>query len=128
MPDDDDKSQGFRELLGLRNEEMVDGRSRVVLHADDRHLNRHGTVHGGVIASLCDTAMGAAVMSAAPAPEESGPVTIELKVTYLEPAVPGTVTATALVRKRGKRITVVEAEVSQGDDVVALALGTFTSG
>jgi acyl-coenzyme A thioesterase PaaI-like protein len=49
-------------------------------------------------------------------------------VTYLEPAVLGEVTATALVRKRGKRITVVEAEVSQGDDVVALALGTFTSG
>ena len=127
MDDTHHPSEGFSGLLGLRTEQMEDGRSRVVLRAEDRHLNTHHTVHGGAIASLCDTAMGAAVVSAG-STEGSGPVTIELKVTYLEPAGPGDVTATAQVRKRGKRITVVEAEVTQGEDVVALALGTFTSG
>jgi uncharacterized protein (TIGR00369 family) len=135
MPDDQSQDpaasrtgQGFGALAGIRMDEMEDGRARVVLDAADQHLNPHGTVHGGMIATLCDTAMGAAVVAAAPDDESPHPVTIELKVTYLEPATPGEVVATATVRKRGKRITVVEAEVSQGGDVVALALGTFTSG
>jgi acyl-coenzyme A thioesterase PaaI-like protein len=50
-----------------------------------------------------------------------------MKVTYLEPGRPGEIRATAKVRKRGKRITIVEAEVTQEDELVALALATFTS-
>ena len=38
------------------------------------------------------------------------------------------VVAVGVVRRRGKRVTVVEAEVTQGDEVIALALATFTSG
>jgi acyl-coenzyme A thioesterase PaaI-like protein len=50
-----------------------------------------------------------------------------MKVTYLEPARPGTLVVDALVRKRGRRITIVEAEVTQDDELVAHAIGTFTS-
>jgi acyl-coenzyme A thioesterase PaaI-like protein len=35
--------------------------------------------------------------------------------------------AAAKVRKKGRRITIVEAEVTQGDDLVALALAAFNS-
>jgi acyl-coenzyme A thioesterase PaaI-like protein len=44
---------GFREELGLQ----VDSEG-VVLDATERHLNAHGTVHGGVLATLIDVAMG----------------------------------------------------------------------
>jgi uncharacterized protein (TIGR00369 family) len=116
-------STAFRELMGFEVTEGRDGAAVVTLQATDRHLNPYGTVHGGVIASLVDVAMGSAVAAAG----SDAPVTIEMKVTYLEPGQPGEVRAEAKVRKHGKRLTIVEAEVSQGDELVALALATFTS-
>ena len=114
---------GFRALVGLQVVDHGDGTAVVTLDADDRHLNPYGTVHGGAIATLVDVAMGGAVAAAG----AEAPVTIEMKLTYLEPGRPGEVRAEAKVRKRGKRLTIVEAEVTQDGELVALALGTFTS-
>ena len=94
----------------------------VVLDAAEQHLNKHGTVHGGVLATMIDVAMGTAVATTG----GESPVTVSLTVTYLEPGQPGDLTATARVRKRGKRLIVVEAEVVQDGDVVADALATFS--
>ena len=114
---------GFVDEVGIEVEAAEEGRSRIRLEAGDRHLNPAGTVHGGAIATLVDTAMGAAVKTTG----DGGTATVEMKVTYLEPAKPGALRVDALVRKRGRRITIVEAEVSQGDELVAHAIGTFTS-
>ncbi len=119
------EDSGFRGLVGIRVGEREDGASRVRLEADDRHLNVHGTVHGGAIATLVDVSMGEAV--ATTTDEDEQPVTIEIKVNYLEPGTTGTLTCSAQVLKRGKRFTVVSAEVVQGDEVVAEAIGTFTT-
>jgi uncharacterized protein (TIGR00369 family) len=118
---------GFHEHVGVEVESAGGGDAVVRLQTGDQHLNAHGTVHGGAIATLVDTAMGAAVAYADD--RDSAPVTIEMKVTYLEPGQPGELVARATVRKRGKRLTIVEAEVTQneGEDLVALALATFTS-
>ena len=107
--------------MQLQVEPGEEGTGRVVVEAGDEHLNPHGTVHGGVLATMIDTAMGTAVASAG----GDSPVTVSLTVTYLEPGRPGRLEALARVRKRGKRLTVVEAEIHQGDDVVADALATF---
>jgi two-component system CitB family sensor kinase len=117
-----------RELVERRGgwievDDAEDGRSRIRLEAGDRHLNPAGTVHGGAIATLVDTAMGAAVKTTG----DGSTATVEMKVTYLEPARPGTLVVDAQVRKRGRRITIVEAEVTQDDELVAHAIGTFTS-
>ena len=119
-------ASGFHDLVGLSVERMEDGSARVTLDATEEHLNAGGSVHGGALATLVDTAMGAAV---AAGPAEGAPVTIELKVSYLEPGRQGTLEAVAQVRKRGKRVTIVEAEVTQREDgeVVALATATFTT-
>src|SRR5918995_5526884 len=114
---------GFTDEVGIEVDDAEDGRSGIRLEAGDRHLNPAGTVHGGAIAPLADTAMGAAVKTTG----DGGTATVEMKVTYLEPAKPGVVVVEALVRKRGRRITIVEAEVTQGDELVAHAIGTFTS-
>ncbi len=59
---------------------------------------------------------------------KQAPATIELKVTYLEPAPIGRLTATAQVRRAGKRITIVETEVAGADgEMVAHGIGTFTT-
>ena len=114
----------FTSELGLEPERLDDGVARVRLVASDRHLNAHGTVHGGVIASLVDVAMGTAVVAA---DAEAHPVTIEMKVTYLEPGMPGELVAVAKVRKHGRRVSIVEAEVMQEGELIAHAISTFTS-
>ena len=108
---------GFREHASLQ----VDG-STVVVDAVDEHLNPHGAVHGGLLATMLDVAMGEAVAQAG----GDRPVTVALTVTYLEPGRPGRLEATARVRKRGKRLLIVEGEVTQDGDVLADALGTFS--
>jgi len=117
-------SDGFTGSIGLEVVRADEGdEAEAALDAGDDHLNRHGTVHGGVVATLVDSAMGAAV-----AMEGVAPVTVGLTVTYLEPARPGRLTARARVRRRGSRITVVEAEVTDPDDqAVAHAVATFTT-
>jgi uncharacterized protein (TIGR00369 family) len=117
---------GFREHVQLQVEPGEEGEGRVHLDAVDEHLNPHGTVHGGVLATMLDVAMGTAVATAG----GESPVTVSLTVTYLEPGRPGRLTARAKVRKRGKRLIVVEGQVEQdsgeGTDVVADALATFS--
>lgn len=117
---------GFRELVGVELVESEEGRAVVELRAADRHLNPGGTVHGGAVSTLIDVSMAEALR---PMIEEGErPVTIEVKVNYLEPGKPGTLVCTASVRKGGKRITITEAEVVQqeSDELVALATGTYT--
>ena len=113
---------GFREHVQLQVEPGEEGEGRVVLDAADEHLNPHGTVHGGVLATMLDVAMGTAVTTAG----GESPVTVSLTVTYLEPGRPGRLVASARVRKRGKRLIVVEGQVEQEGDVVADALATFS--
>ena len=117
---------GFREHVALQIEPDGDGASVVAVDAGDQHLNPGGAVHGGVLATMIDVAMGTAVATTG----GESPVTVALTVTYLEPGRAGRLEARARVRKRGRRLVVVEAEVVQDGDVVADALGTFavTSG
>lgn len=116
---------GFGETVGIEVRGTDDGRSTVTMEAGEPHLNAGGTVHGGAIATLVDAAMGAAVWTGTA--EGERPVTVEMKVNYLEPGREGTLVATAEVRKRGRRFTLVEAQVVQGDDLLAHATGTFTT-
>jgi uncharacterized protein (TIGR00369 family) len=112
----------FREHVQLQVEPGDEGVGHVLLDAADEHLNQHGSVHGGVLATMLDVAMGTAVATAG----GESPVTVSLTVTYLEPGRPGRLAATARVRKRGKRLIVVEGQVEQDGDVVADALATFS--
>ncbi len=116
---------GFRELVGTQLSSAEEGRAVVEVHAEDRHLSPGGTVHGEVVYTLVDVSMAEALKTTIAEGDER-PVTIEIKVNYLEPGKAGTLTSTAQVRKGGKRVTIVEAEVAQEGEVVALATGTYT--
>lgn len=120
------ENAGFRELVGTELSNTEEGRAVVSLRAEERHLNPNGTVHGGVVYTLVDVSMAEALRTMIEGDER--PVTIEIKINYLEPGRPGKLTSTAQVRKGGKRLVIVEAEVAQEDDgeIVALATGTYT--
>ena len=113
---------GFTALAGVPDPTAEDGEARLEMDVDERHLNAAGTVHGGLLATLVDTTMGAAVRSAT---DGDVPATSQLAVTYLRPGSPGRLVVTARVRKRGQNLTVCEADVSQDGESLVDALATF---
>jgi uncharacterized protein (TIGR00369 family) len=115
---------GFADLLGLTvQDDPGSGAGRAVLDADDRHLNGAGGVHGGVLATMVDTAMGQAVRAVTP--DGQALATSQLTVTYLNPGKPGQLVATAQVRKRGKSLVVCDADIEQDGEPVVHAVATF---
>jgi uncharacterized protein (TIGR00369 family) len=100
-----------------------DGGARIEFEVRDEHLNPAGTLHGGVVATLVDTAMGQAVRTTTR--EGEVPATSQLTVTYLRPGRPGPLSVTAAVRTRGEHLTVCEADVEQDGRAIAHAVATF---
>lgn len=117
---------GFRELLGIDIEERGGGRARLTFRPTKDHLNDGGIVHGGALATLADCAMGSALASTL---DGESPLTVEAKINFLEPGREGVIVAEAEVKRKGKRFTVLEAELFQKEtgDHIAFATGTFTS-
>ena len=113
----------FSELIGCRVESVEDGIAHVALSLEPQLRNRGGKMHGGVIFSLVDITMGLACSGAHGFDRQS--VTIECKINYLRSVSDGDVLCIAKVIHPGRRTLVVEADVMQGDKLVAKAQGTF---
>jgi uncharacterized protein (TIGR00369 family) len=114
---------GFAGDLGVRGEAAQDGQARLLFDAKHNHLNPAGTVHGGVLATLVDTAMGLAARSRTG--EDEVPATSQLTIAYLAAGHEGPMTVTAEVRKRGEHLLVCDAEVDQDGKTVVHAVATF---
>lgn len=112
----------FLTHVGAPAPEADDGTAHLELEVDDRHLNPAGAVHGGLLATLVDATMGAAVRSLT---DGEGAATSQLTVTYLRPGTSGRLAVTARVTKRGDSLTMCEAEVEQDDRTLVHALATF---
>jgi uncharacterized protein (TIGR00369 family) len=101
-------------------------RGHAVVEADvgERDWNPMEVVHGGVVTGLADTAMGVC-MTGLLAPGE-GCTNIELHVRFLRATTAGRLRATALPLREGRRITVVEARVTDEEGrLVARADSAF---
>ena len=113
----------FGDYLGLETK-RTDGGAEVRLEITDRALNSLGVAHGGVICSLVDHAIGAAVAFALGRSRRA--VTAELKVNFLAPITAGTVIARGRLLREGRRLIVGEAEVvDQTGRMIAKGLGTW---
>jgi len=98
------------ELIGFEVPEAGNGRTVVTLEAGPRHFNPMGTLHGGILCDIADTAMGVAFASTL-APGETF-TTVELKINYLRPVREAKLRAEGRVVERGRTIGYVECEVS----------------
>jgi uncharacterized protein (TIGR00369 family) len=87
-------------LMGMWITEVSEGRVVFAAEPAEYHYNPLGTVHGGVMATLLDSALGCAVQSMLPAGISY--TTLELKVNYLRPIT----TKTGTVYCEGKIIYV----------------------
>lgn len=102
-------------IAALMDMTMVEAsEGRVVFSAEpaEYHYNPLGTVHGGVAATLLDSAMGCVVQSLLPA--GTGYTTLEIKVNYLRPltSATGTVTCEGTIIHLGGRIATAEARIT----------------
>jgi acyl-CoA thioesterase len=114
----------FADLVGLRPVSLDTGRAVFAVKLRPEHLNPHGVVHGGVVYTLADTTMGAALTTRLDAGERC--LTLEIKINYVAPALEGTLACEAVVVDRGRRIGVLEARVrNEAEKLVALATGSF---
>lgn len=97
--------------------------AQVALELADCHLQPFGIVHGGVLATLIDTATFWAVFLRLP--EDAGLVNIDLKLNYLKPAHGGKLQASGRAIRSGNSICYSEARVVDGEGRL-LAHGTST--
>jgi acyl-CoA thioesterase len=115
----------FHGWMGMRVERLGDGESELSLEVGPDHLNLVGSLHGGVISSLADTATGVAMHSAL----EQGwtHTTTSIQVTFLAPGRLGDqVIARGRVIRRGRRFGYAEADVERSDGtLLARATASF---
>lgn len=111
--------------LGVEFIEMRDGIARIALDLQSRHMNSWQVTHGGVVMTLLDVAMSLAGRSLDP--HARAGVTVEMKTSFLQPA--GTsgsrVIATGRAFHRSTTMCFCEADLHEGDKLLAKAMGTF---
>ena len=114
-------------LEGLRAEPVSSEKGRATwrLNVAEQHLRTQGILHGGVVATLLDTAMGRAVSTLCR--DDQGCVTAQLNVNFIRPAWNGeTLTITGEVQHSGRQTAVARGEIHTAAGVlVATGTGTF---
>ena len=111
--------------LDFQLTEVSEGTAVFEIDCSEFHYNPLGTVHGGVIATLLDSAMSCAVHTLLPA--GSGYTTVEMKVNFVRPilADTGPLRCVGSVVHGGRRIATAEGKLI--DDAGKLyAHGTTT--
>jgi uncharacterized protein (TIGR00369 family) len=113
----------FWGLLGGQLIEWNEKQAVVSLDIKPHHLNLIGILHGGVHASLIDSAMGLMAMRAKP---ESNIVTSNLNLIYVAPIVEGRLVVTAeVLHSTGKTITTQAYAKTETGDLCAFGTGSF---
>ena len=116
----------FVELLGFELIAFADGRSEIHYPPKPAHLNSFSVTHGGALMTLLDVSMASAARSVSP---DLGVVTIEMKTSFMQPAVPsadGPLVAKGELMHRTATMAFTQATVfdAQGK-ACAHATGTF---
>mgnify|MGYP001606122236 CR=1 FL=1 len=110
-------------LLGMGITAVDPGRSVIEMDAGPAHHNPMGTVHGGVLCDLADTAMGMCYASTLAAGETF--TTLELKINFLKPVFQSHLRAEGLMLRPGRTVGLVECKVTDEEgSLVAHATST----
>ena len=113
-------------LLGMVLTEAEPGKAVFVCEPNESHYNPIGTVHGGLLCTLLDSALGCAVQTTLP--QGQGYTSIDITVNYLRPvlATSGPLTCVATVTKPGNRVAFADGVVTDGSGkTVATATGSL---
>ncbi len=112
-------------LIDMSRMEAEEGRVAVELLPQEFHYTPLGTVHGGVLSTLLDTAAACAVHTTLP--PGVGYTSLDLNVKFLRPVTvdTGTLRCEGTVLQRGRRTALAEARLTDpADRLVAHATST----
>jgi len=111
--------------LGYDIVEVESGRVVITAVPNETHLNPAGGVHGGLSATLLDSAMGLAIHSTLD--KGIGQTTLEFKISLVRPITPetGLIRAEGTVLSRGRRVGTAEGRITDGEGRL-LSHGTTT--
>lgn len=119
--------QPFMAHLGARITALAPGFCEVTADYRRELTQQHGFVHGGVLASIADSAAGYAAYSLMPA--DASVLTVEYKLNLLRPGRGDAMIARGRVLKPGRTLTVVQADVfargAGGEEQVLSSLQTL---
>lgn len=117
----------FAKLIGYQLSEWSEGRAVVVLTAEERHMNRSGILHGGVLSILIDTACSLAGCYRAPPAPSRRALSLSLHTQFLGRIQAGAhLSAEARVTGGGQQIFFSSCEVRDGEGhLVGRGDGTF---
>ena len=105
-----------------------DGSARITLDMGPQHLNRNGTLHGGIHSMILDAAAGFAASRhlAGEAPQIVPVVTLSLNTSFVLPATSGVVMAKGHVTGGGYKIVYASSEILDADGrICSTAMGVF---
>ncbi|MBF9132673.1 PaaI family thioesterase [Plantactinospora sp. S1510] len=102
------------DLIAMGRMTADEGRVSVEMTAQEFHYNPLGTVHGGVLSILLDTAAACAVHTTLPA--GMGYTSLDLNVKFLRPVTveSGLLRCEGTVLQRGRRTALAEAKLTDG--------------
>jgi uncharacterized protein (TIGR00369 family) len=119
--------QPFMGHLGARLTALAPGFCEITVDYRPELTQQHGFVHGGVLASIADSAAGYAAFSLMPA--DASILTVEYKLNLLRPGQGEAMIARGRVLKPGRTLTVVQADVfarrGSAEEQVVSALQTL---
>ena len=102
---------GMARLMNMRLFEVEEGRAVFAVSPDERHYNGLGIAHGGLAATLLDSALGCAINTMMPAGRVF--TTLEMKVNYVRPMrrETGEVRCEARVLHAGRSVATAEGRI-----------------
>ena len=119
----------FLDMIGARTETFEEGLVRLSIVLDERHTNPHGVMHGGVVTTLMDEAMGGVVASVRGMDEmwKAPHLTLDMSVSFLAGARAGDeIVVEGRVLRLGRTVAWGEAEARRRRDNALIAKGRFT--
>jgi acyl-coenzyme A thioesterase 13 len=118
---------GVQQLVGYKTTiDRRDGSCRVTLDLAPPHLNRHGILHGGIVATVLDVVCGNTASQFFDPENHAALVTVSLTLSYVAAARQGRVTATARVTGGGASIAHLLGELHDEEGrLLATATGVF---
>ncbi|QOR68229.1 PaaI family thioesterase [Cytobacillus suaedae] len=115
----------FDEFMGCQYERVSDTNIKVTMPIQPLFLNTIGVVHGGIISTLADIAMGNTTKTTG---NKQSVVTVDIKTSFLKGATGDFLVADAHLIKKGRTLNHVDCYIYDENNVlVARASGIFAN-
>ena len=124
-----ERSPSLNKHIGLNLEDAGPGWARMRMELVPGVMNPFGSVHGGAIAALIDSAAGSAIAAGCAPDSDRIMGTIDMQVHFLERGKGAALIAEARMVRAGRAVAVASAEVhDESGTLVAMGTATYRMG